>query len=199
MSTQNNELMLDVGQANELKLAFRREGFSNEDIKALCERKGVLGQVRSVLLGHAEIKMIEHLVDLDKTPFIPDGWSIAPDSEQLPNRIRGKVKFDQSKIALHLDDSQKSGKVAEGNKLKKKLEKMPVYGAQQLDFYLANPHLIPEDWKGKVIFFWGTIYRSARGDLYVRYLCWSGDRWNWNYYWLGHGWDVRNPAAVSAS
>lgn len=50
--------MLDVGQANELKMAFRREGqWTNEDIKALCERKGFLHQVYEVLYGRAEIVM----------------------------------------------------------------------------------------------------------------------------------------------
>lgn len=32
-----SDLMLDVGQANELKMAFRRALFSGEDIKRLCE------------------------------------------------------------------------------------------------------------------------------------------------------------------
>ncbi len=48
--------MLDVSQAHELKLAFRREGpWTNEDIKALSERKGLLRQVYDVLHGTAEI------------------------------------------------------------------------------------------------------------------------------------------------
>ena len=52
----NSELMLDVGQANELKLAFRREGdWDNEKIKALSERRGLLTQVLDVLEGRAQI------------------------------------------------------------------------------------------------------------------------------------------------
>lgn len=52
----SNELMLDVGQANELKLAFRREGpWTNEEIKMLCEQKGLLNKFHEVLLGQAEI------------------------------------------------------------------------------------------------------------------------------------------------
>jgi hypothetical protein len=35
--TTMSELMLDVGQANELKLAFRRALWTNDDIKWLCE------------------------------------------------------------------------------------------------------------------------------------------------------------------
>lgn len=44
-----SDLMLDVGQANELKLAMRRAGFENQDVKRLGEKdfmKGVLGLLR---------------------------------------------------------------------------------------------------------------------------------------------------------
>ncbi len=192
----SNEMMLDVGQANELKLALRREGWNNEELKMACERKGFLGLVRETLLGRAEIKMIEHLIDFDAKPSVPDGWTILPDSEQLPNRVRGQMKFDPSKVKLHLDSGQKNGSI-EGNKLLKKLTKESVYGAQLLDFYLANPHLIPEEWKGKAIFFWGTIYRSAVGRSCVRCLYWRGGGWGWDYIWLGLGWGGSSPALVS--
>lgn len=46
----DNELMLDVGQANELKLAFRRAGFTNRDIKKLCEGR-LLTDVLAVIHG----------------------------------------------------------------------------------------------------------------------------------------------------
>ena len=42
-------------------------------------------------------------------------------------------------------------------------------------------------------------YRNADGNLYVRYLYWNGDRWNWNYNWLDNDWNDNNPAAVSAT
>lgn len=59
MTAKNSELMLDVGQANELKLAFRREGWSNQDIKALTERKGFLAEVLGVLEGRSQILVID--------------------------------------------------------------------------------------------------------------------------------------------
>jgi len=42
--------MLDVGLANELKLAFRRAGYTSEDIKRLCEGD-ILADVRRVFFG----------------------------------------------------------------------------------------------------------------------------------------------------
>ena len=70
-----SDLMLDVGQANELKLAFRKANYTNDDIKRLCEGN-VLADVRSVLLGHAEVKLVEHVIDLDADPFVPNNWKV---------------------------------------------------------------------------------------------------------------------------
>lgn len=50
----NKELMLDVGQANELKLAFRRAGYTNELIKKLCEG-AILEDVLAFMRGTAKI------------------------------------------------------------------------------------------------------------------------------------------------
>ncbi|MDO8633009.1 MAG: hypothetical protein Q7K38_00455, partial [Candidatus Wildermuthbacteria bacterium] len=81
----------------------------------------------------------------------------------------------------------------------KELAGKPVMNANVLDYLLKNPHLIPDEWKGKYLFFWGTVYRGSVGCLYVRYLCWRGVRWGWDCRWLGSGWDGRYPAALRAS
>ena len=49
-----SDLMLDVGLANELKMAFRRGDWTNEEIKRLCEGD-ILKQVRGVVRGLAEV------------------------------------------------------------------------------------------------------------------------------------------------
>ncbi|MEN9338167.1 MAG: hypothetical protein RIQ41_481 [Candidatus Parcubacteria bacterium] len=50
--------MLDVGQANELKMAFRRAGYKASEVKSLV-KGNILAQVREVLLGRAQIVSIE--------------------------------------------------------------------------------------------------------------------------------------------
>ena len=189
-----SDLMLDVGQANELKLAFRRAGFSNDDIKRLCEGK-VLTDVRSVLRGHASVTIIEHVIDCDADPFVPDDWSVEE------HRKGGAFKWDTEaqRDALYLSKQQQGGQYIEGNKLRKELAKKPVLNANVLDYLLANPHLIPEEWKGKAVFFWGTIYRHRGGNLFVRYLVWYCGRWIWDFRWLASVWNVNYPAAVPAS
>jgi len=159
---------------------------------------GNLAGFRNVLDGLAEIKMIEHLVNCNETPFIPDGWSILPEEEQLPNRIRGLYKLDITKVKLHLVKEQTRGSVG-GNELRKKLKGEPVLPANILDFLLKkeNQHLIPQEWKGKAIFFWGTIYRHFEGHPLVRCLCSSGGEWDWRDAWAGGFW-FDNPSASAS-
>lgn len=135
------------------------------------------------------------VVDLDADPFIPDGWSVEE------HRKGGQIEFDPAKIVLCLSNQQKGDGRIEGHKLRKELETQPVYNANLLDWLLLpeNQHLIPKEWKGKVTFFWGTIYRRPDGDLCVRFLYWNGGGWDWGYSWLGGDWCSGLPAAVSAS
>ena len=134
-------------------------------------------------------------VDLDSAPFIPDGFTVEE------HQKGGIIEWDRTKVRLHLDDGQKNGNVIVGNKLRKIIAKLSPYNANLLDFFLKkeNQHLIPEEWKGKVVFFWGTIYRDAGGNLCVRYLYWCGTGWRWDYDWLCDDWSDDRPALVPAS
>ncbi len=194
----SEQLMLDVGQANELKLAFRKANYTNDDIKRLCEGS-VLADVRNVLLGHAEVKTLEHLIDLNADPFVPGGWSV----EQ--HQQGGPFKWDPKAVEFYLSEPQRKEKFIEGNKLRRELENKPVLNANVLDYLLAHPCLIPEEWKKdekgrlRYIFFWGTIYRDSDGGVGVRCLYWHYGRWHCGGDWLAHGWYVGSPAALRAS
>jgi len=149
-----------------------------------------------VLKGTHEIKMIEHCIDCDADPFLPDGWK-----EVVEHQKMGNIKFDPSKIDFYLSKKQKNGNI-EGNKLREELKEKKVLNANVLDYLLKNSQIIPEEWKKdekgntRYIFFWGTIYRNADGDLYVRCLYWSDGEWQWSYYWLGLAFNDNNPAAL---
>ncbi|MDE1970495.1 MAG: hypothetical protein KGI50_02875 [Patescibacteria group bacterium] len=112
----SEELMLDVGQANELKLAFRRAGFTNQEIKTLSEGD-LLARVREVLRGHAEIKRIKHCIDLDGRPHIPSGWEVRA-NDQLSGRACGSIVWNPAQVRLHLSKNQQNGKMIEGNTLR---------------------------------------------------------------------------------
>jgi hypothetical protein len=147
------------------------------------------------------IKLDEHVVDCGQLVFCPKGWTVLPDKEQIPSRVQGIINWNSDLVKLHLSPNQKGGKRIKGNELRKELVegKVPVYTAHVLDYLLANPSLIPEEWKGKAIFFWGTIYRSSGGNLYVRYFVWGGTGWSWGCSWLDNDWVGVNPSAASTS
>ena len=135
----------------------------------------------------------QHIIDCNTDPFLPTGWKVEKHCKG------GQLDWDPANIQLWLSPNQQNGESITGNKLCKELEGKPVLNANVLDFLLAHPEFIPEEWKGKYIFFWGTIYRDAAGDLVVRYLIWIGGRWYWFCCWLGLAWGGGGPAALSVS
>jgi hypothetical protein len=90
----NSELMLDVGQANELKLAFRREGdWDNEKIKALTERRGLLTQVLDVLEGRAQITPVNG--EVLSTAISPEGiLMLSVDYSQTLEQMIAAGRYD---------------------------------------------------------------------------------------------------------
>ena len=129
------------------------------------------------------------LIDCDADPFTPEGWKVEE------HKIGGQIKFDSTRVPLYLSKKQKHGSII-GNDLRKVLASQSVMNANMLDYLLTHPELIPEDWKDKYVFFWGTIYRSSDSGLFVRCLHWNGSRWGWLRRWLGDGFYSDYPAAL---
>ncbi len=177
---------------NQLGDGLEAAGFSPDDVTKLRAFAG-LKTIKAVLNGYAKIEIVKHLVDLDANPFVPDGWKVEE------HTIGGQFEWSPTAVALYLSTKQQNGGVIGGHDLRKEMKNQRVFNANLLDFLLANPHLIPEEWKGKYVFFWGTIYRSSDGNLCVRFLRWVGDEWFWYYSWLDSAWNADYPAAVPAS
>ncbi len=180
-----------IGAMNKLADALDNAGFDASDVTRLTQYSE-LALILQLLNGHAQIVQLEHIIDCDADPFTPNGWSFV---EHCKN---GKIQWDAEKISSYLSEKQRSGGIV-GNELRKELEKKSRLNANVLDYLLANPHLIPEAWKGKWIFFWGTIYRYSDGNLYVRCLFWVGGRWRWGDGWLADDFGADDPAALLAS
>lgn len=156
---EQSDLMLDVSQAHELKMSFRRNGWTNAEIKTLSE-KDLLADVLQVVRGQAEIRLKEYLIDCNQTPFIPDGLFI------VEHRKFGVFKLNPSYTKLDLSRKKKNMSIM-GTDMRKHLSKKWVMNANILDFVIENPDLVPENWKNKIIYFWGTIYGTSNGDLHV--------------------------------
>jgi len=133
-----------------------------------------------------------HIIDYDADPYLPADWKGVE-----YHKKGGMFEWNPAKVYLHLSPNQQNGKTTKGNNLRKELKNEPVLNANVLDYLLDHPELIPEEWKDKAVFFWGTIYRNSDGSLCVRYLVWRGSQWDWRCRWLGHDWRSCNPAACS--
>lgn len=184
-----------VGLMHETAITASKVGWEPEDFAKLSKDENLMKMFCGVLRGTHEIKGIEHVIDCNAQPFIPDG------SKVEEHQQGGMVKFDATKTDFYLSKKQKGGTI-EGNKLHKELEGKKVMNANVLDYLLANPKAIPDDWKQdekgntRYIFFWGTIYRYSHGNLCVRCLYWGVGRWYWSFYWLDYGWGSNYPTLL---
>ena len=180
----------------ELLKLKEEEGLSDEEFHALLySEAGAVRRRFFIKSGKAATTAVQHTIDCDAAPLCPSGWKIEE------HRKGGQLAWDKEAQAkaLYLSQGQKGGGIVEGNKLREDLRNQPVLNANVLDDLLAHPEQIPAEWKGKYVFFWGTIYRDSEGSLCVRGLYWNGDQWSWRYYWLVRVWDGDRPAVVSAS
>lgn len=120
-------------------------------------------------------------------PYIPyKNWTLEYDNP-MPS-------FDPSKLSLHLEPEQNESYLT-GEVLAKRMKDKGL-NSNALKYLLDNPKLIPEEWKGKYVYFFGTILRSPDGYRYVLYLYWSDGEWLWRAYWLEDDWRASDPSAV---
>ena len=182
------------GQVHQLMEKLQAGGFTPDDLTKLGQYPR-LDDLRRAFHGEFELKRVDHVIDLDADPFVPDGWKVEE------HHKGGSFTWNPNAVEFYLSEPQRKGKWIEGNELRTELAGKPVLNANVLDYLLAHPYLNPESWKkdeqGRIryILFWGTIYRRPDGGLCVRCLCWSGGRWSWGYRWLGRDWSDDSPAA----
>ena len=143
------------------------------------------------------------------TAFIGPNWSIWKGPAN-GNGLEGEEDQDTRSLvlteialgAIILDASfKKSETVTTGEeRLKRLLESGQIRLDAAVFLHLwENKHLIPEKWKGKFVFFDGTILRNPYGDRYALCLYWSGVAWCWGVFWLAHARYATHPSAVLAS
>lgn len=149
-------------------------------------------QMETFHKAQADVKSL--VINCNVSPSIPSGLKVHA------HRKHGKLTWDKAKFSdikyLFLSEGQKGEKHLAGRLLHKELTGKPVMNACVLDWLLDHPDQIPDSWKGKAIFFWGTEYSDSDGRLCVRYLYWRGTEWISDYGWLKDGWGGRYPALL---
>ena len=109
----------------------------------------------------------------------------------------GKTTLD---FKLHLEPRQQNVLTADTEPQQN--TRYSGISASVLDYLLANQELIPNEWKGKRIFFFGTIYRAMmNGEQCVRYLSWSdyGGFWCWYQQSFNANWRESYHVLLEAS
>jgi hypothetical protein len=188
--------LYSIGAINQLADALENAGFSPDDVTKL-KQFGNLRDIKDVLNGKAEIAYLERLIDCDAAPSVPDDWSV------VEHRKGGLWRWNPARVSLYYakktittpDERQ----IIRGHDFREELmNNQLVMNANLLDYLLAYPALIPEEWKGKIIFFFGTIYHLHVGGLCVRGLYWDKDQHCWYDYfrWLDWAFDSSCEAAV---
>lgn len=178
------------GQTHQLMNALEHAGFTSGDIASLGQSP-LLPEFRRVLIGHSEIVQRVHIIDCDANQPKSTGWEV------LTHKRMGGFAWGHDKVRLHLVKQQLDRTGIGGYELNELLKCTPVLNANVLDYLLKSPRLIPEEWKGKNNFFWGTVFRTQGGDQRVKYLFWAGFRWKWDSRWLGAKWREGSPAIIA--
>ena len=158
------------GQTHQLMNALENAKFSAGDLTRLAQNKKWLEQIRELTNGCAEIGPVVHKIDCDAEPSIPKevGGKIETHLQE------GTIQWDFRRFKLHTEYEQEQvlGGI-NGHEILKKLQHKGVLNACVLEYLLKHPKLIPEEWKKRIVYFWGTIYRSRNNDLYVTSIFWE--------------------------
>ncbi len=196
-----SKLVLDVGLATKLKVAFARNGWTEQLIDVAC-KGDALGEFRRVLLGEATIVHKEYVIDCDAFPFVPDGYAV---ESHFKGGAYTWVKEAQAE-ALYLSDQQEgrigtdSNSSIPGHYLYGELvsRNIPVLNANVLMFLLKYPQIIPEEWRNRRVHFWGTVYRNKNNHRYVLCLYCTNNVWQWGYTCTMVSVFRNDPAAIRA-
>ncbi|MEI6836110.1 MAG: hypothetical protein WCK59_04730 [Candidatus Falkowbacteria bacterium] len=138
------------------------------------EHKLYLGTAR----GTHQIKEIEHEVNCDESPMVIQYWKV------VNHKKRGLFKFKLSKLSL-FKFKKLSGENEVQYGLRKESMNTLFLNANVLDYLLAHPHLIPNEWvTEKKIVFRGTAYYNHDEGICFRALSWDSLKGSWGWCWI---------------
>lgn len=173
-----NVSKFSIGAVHEFIISAATAGFTPKELSVLTRSQKLLKEMLDVISGHASINQIVDIVDYDRFPDVPIGnWRERKWAVESHN-LFGKFEWKPEYTWLY-HDSPENGIQHQtcGDILESDFE-TSFPNASLMDHLLEHgPSRIPDDWQGKNVFFFGTIYRDRSDDcLYVRYLAWEQSR-----------------------
>ncbi|MFZ4632504.1 MAG: hypothetical protein ACOYL8_04905 [Patescibacteria group bacterium] len=149
-----------------LSEALTAAGLESKDLIGLSKQD--LSMLKLFAQGRAKIIIPEHVIDGDVNPKISMSRSSILEHKKI-----GKFVFDPSKIFFYEAKASPGSKFDSekfGPELRDELKDKCVLPASVLDYLLDHQEIIPEEWKERDIYFWGTIFVDRDGYFYVRCL-----------------------------
>ncbi len=197
-----SELLSSFGTAfqiyKELTDAVMAKGGTDGDIKKILTIPALRAKLADDILGKQEtIVQATTPQPLVTKLTIVSGFDrdMRNESWKLLEDTGEPVEFDASRLELvsflQTDEPYAGGETM----LKRARGKEPVkgqmlvgcnWGQRHGEALLRNQHLIPVEWRGKVIVLPGTVWQDGSRDRFVACLVFRGERWVLDFYWLGH-------------
>ncbi len=110
---------------------------------------------------------MEYYIDARDNPFSP-----YPTFKMVEHLNQGFWKWDEDVARIKEVVHSPRHKVITAHELRERCAKDAIGNANFIEFFILNKHLVPEEWRGKNIFFLGTLYVhiAEKGKYYVRYV-----------------------------
>lgn len=155
--------------------------------------------------GSARLEPTERQVEITRVQMENIKGRFLIDTKSLPRGLvnkhdgsLGTIEWSKEKFkdALYFPEQVVS---LEGSVFLRHLREggIPVLNGSVLDYLLEHQDQIPEEWKGKEVFFWGTVYDDIDSNESVRYLYWDNSTWSLGIAYLQNKFDWgSHPAAV---
>lgn len=154
--------------------AVKAVGGTMEDLYRLAtpEGQGLLAEIGQLIARVGKIIFIDRTQPFDPVQFLGKDWSI----EEQDECSLALTQLNFAKV--HLVNMLREGET--GINGEEWLERLKEAGHIRLDAkifqtFRENQVFIPEHWKGKPVYFFGTVLRDPGGYRCVLYLCRRGD------------------------
>lgn len=192
-----------LGQAAKILSLFSET--SSEQVQAILA-SGLLTDLRDANIAGVDRNAFRQVVGLKhlNSSLLTVGYKVAPSLVKL--RVdthldrKDVATIDLSRVERVLTLRPGENRISGHENLKRlKATGKTLLDVRVLEELLKNSHLIPEEWKNGITFFWGTIFFGSDGGPCVVDLYWGGDRWCWYDRWLNDDWCSDAPAACLAS
>lgn len=163
---------ISVGLAHELVITACKAGFAPRDLSTLSKSEETFRDVLSYLRGDLQMVAVEHIIDCDIDPPLPQPLKADAPYEILSHNRSGKLVWNPNKIELYNGEVNEKGFL--NKPLGKSLKRKQPLGANVAFFLNERPWLVPDSWRFKerkddresvVIYFFGTQYWSAGGPF----------------------------------